>query len=431
MTSPSTYIIIGNGIAGITAAETLHREQPHAAITIIADEAVQGYYRPALKDFLAGQVKETQLGARPGSFYQSAHIHIVIARVMHIDSQQHLVYLHDGQTLSYHRLLIASGAHARPLTVPNAQVQGVQTLRTLADYQAIQQRLPAARNIVIYGGGALALETVEILHSRGHAITHLVRNTHLWSEVLDHTASDLLLQRERAQGVTLCLNETIREIQSVNGAITGIVTTTNRTIPCDLLIVAIGIEPNVDFLVRTGIAHGIGIQVNARFQTSLPDVYAAGDVVESPTLYTKISRLVGLWYPAIIQARAAALSMLDRLDHTHSIRFDVGYNSTIFYGLPCTNIGITHLSESNREYQIVVAPPKARSYQKVQLRNGVIQGFLSIGERTHALTFKRAIDAEVNIQPVVHALFQPGFQFDIWLDQQGVPPLTMNVRKTS
>ncbi len=141
MANELSYVIIGNGIAGVTAAEILRVEDAAADITVIADDPFPVYYRPALKDYLAGRVREDKLWARPASFYQDQSIRFLPERVVGIQAGQHSVQLQSGRQVEYHRLLIAAGARPSTLKCPGLDLAGVSTLRTVADYQAVQGRL--------------------------------------------------------------------------------------------------------------------------------------------------------------------------------------------------------------------------------------------------------------------------------------------------
>ena len=184
-----TFVIVGNGIAGITAAEIIRAEDATAQIFIIADDLYPVYYRPALKDFLAGRVREDVLRARPGNFYAEQRITCVQDHVTGIAVEQQYIQLQSGRQLAYDRLLLASGARPNTLTCPhplrgrhpvqgtgnNSNLAGVTTLRSVADYQNGLNRLDTARHIVVVGSGTLALESVESLRQRGYAVSHLLR----------------------------------------------------------------------------------------------------------------------------------------------------------------------------------------------------------------------------------------------------------------
>jgi NADPH-dependent 2,4-dienoyl-CoA reductase/sulfur reductase-like enzyme/pSer/pThr/pTyr-binding forkhead associated (FHA) protein len=429
MAASLSYVIVGNGIAGTTAAELLRAEDFAAAITVIADDPFPVYYRPALKDYLAGRVREDKLWARPNSFYQQQNIRFLPERVAGIQAGRHLIQLQSGQELGYSRLLLAHGARASRLTCPGLDLDGVTTLRSVADYQSLLQRLNSARRVVVSGSGTLALETIETLRHRGLQVIHLLRRRSLWSDVLDATASDLVLQQERRDGVDLRLEEEIAEITGKQGQVSGVITTGGARIPCEMVIMAIGIEPNIDFVRRSGIPCGRGIKVDGAMRTGAPDIYAAGDVLETTDALSGRTRVIGQWYPAVQQARAAAYSMLDLLDADHPYRSAAFYNATFLYGLDFASIGLTQIPKGGSGYQEIVADPQPRTYRKAILKNGVAVGMLALGDRKGALAFKRAIDHRVNLQPVADKLFAPVFSLRDWLDRQGVPPSALGVQR--
>ena len=417
-----SYLIIGNGIAGVTAAELLRNEDSAADITVIADDPFPVYYRPALKDYLAGRVREDKLWARPNSFYQDHRIRFLSDRVLGIQAGQHTVQVQSGREVTYDRLLLANGARASRLNCAGTDLVGVTTLRTVADYQAVVSHLGTARRIVVSGSGTLALETIETLRHRGYQVTHLLRRRTLWSEVLDATASDLVLQQERRDGVDVRLEEEVAEIMGKNGEVSGVITTSGARIPCDMVIIAIGVEPMIDFIKSSGIPCGRGVQVDSTMRTSAPDIYAAGDILETTDTMTRRTRVIGQWYPAIQQARAAAYSMLDLLDTSYPFQSSTFYNATFLYGLDFASIGLSQLPKDWKGYQEIIADPLPRIYRKVILKDGVPVGMLSLGNRKDALAFKRAIDHKVNLSPVASQLFTSDFKLNHWLDQEGVPP---------
>jgi NAD(P)H-nitrite reductase large subunit len=431
MAEQQHFLIVGNGIAAVTAAETLRAEAPEANIALIADDPTPVYYRPALKDFLAGRARQEKLWARPAHFYQELRLFGMTDRVVRIDVEGHRVLLQSGRQLAYSHLLLASGARPARLNCPGCNLAGVTALRGVNDYQFVLQRLQTARHVVVVGSGTLALETVESLRLQGVAVTHLMRRSFLWSEVLDATASDLVLQQEMRDGVDLRLNEEVVEITGERGQVSGVITSSGLRIACDLVITAIGIEPQVDWLQASGIACGRGVQIDDQMQTNAPDVFAAGDVVETLISLTGRSRVIGQWYPSILQARTAAYSMLDLLDMDKANAISTYYNATFLYGLDFASVGITNMQGTRLHPQLqeIIAESQPRQYKKVLLNNGIPIGMLSLGDRRNAMAFKRAIDQRVNLLPVASMLFDERFNLHDWLDRQGVPPLLPGVIK--
>lgn len=425
-----TFVIIGNGIAGVTAAETLRQEAPSARVVLITEDPTPVYYRPALKDYLAGRISGEKLLARLPTFYTEQHIECIVDRVMGIDVSGHRVHLLSGSQLQYDRLLLASGAHARILHCPGSGLVGVTTLRTIADYQKVIGRLSTTQRIAVIGGGTLAIETVETLRKSGYAVSHVVRKRWLWSEVLDATASDLVLQQEGHDDVDIHLESEVVECTGAQGVLTGIVTSRGAHIPCELALIAIGIEPDLEYIRRSGIACGRGVRVDAAMRTNAPDVYAAGDVVETTITtigQTGQTRLLGQWYPSIQQARTAAYSMLDMLD-SHSVLGAI-FHATFLYGLDFASAGITN--EQAPSLQGMVAPAGPRSYRKLVLKDNRAIGMLLVGDRSKALAYKRAIEHHVYLQPVAAHLFEAAFDLDRWLDSQGIAPAATGVSKLS
>jgi NADPH-dependent 2,4-dienoyl-CoA reductase/sulfur reductase-like enzyme/pSer/pThr/pTyr-binding forkhead associated (FHA) protein len=412
-----SYLIIGNGIAGITAAETLRAEDPQASIGIIADDPSPVYYRPALKDYLGGHVPTEKLWARRISFYRDTHVSFLPDRVIGLDSELHMVLLQSQKPIYYHKLLLANGASPARLYCPGNDLYGVTTLRTVTDYQNVLKRLKTVRRVVISGSGTLALETAESLHQRGIEVTHLLRGTMLWSEVLDTTASDLVLQEERRAGVEVCLEEEIVKITGRRGAVSGVITNQGRRISCQMVIVAIGIKPNIKPWELSGVSCGRGVRVDDALRTNLPDIYAAGDLIETHDKLTNRTRVLGQWYPAIQQARSAAYSMLGRLQEVEPFGTKAFYNATFLYGLDFASAGLT-ITPDRPGYRELVADPQPQSYRKVILKNGIPVGLLTLGNRRQALALKRAMDHRVNLLPVASRLFSADFNLRAWLDEQ-------------
>ena len=439
MSKQPAYVIIGNGITGVTAAEILRKEDPLCTITIIANDPFPVYYRPALKDYLGGRLSEEKLWARPTIFYRDLRIRFVPGHVVAINTTQQFVQMHNGQRLSYDKLLLASGAHPRTLSCPGLDLAGVSTLRTIADYQEILRRLENTQRVVVYGSGTLALETAETLNHRGYAVVHLMRGTILWLEVLDPVASDLVLHEERRAGIDVRTGEEIAAITGKNGQVAAAVTIRGERIDCDLVLIAIGIEPNTSAIRTSGIACGRGVKVDNGMCTSATNVYAAGDVIEITDESTGRARVLGQWFPAIQQAQVAAYNMLGMLAPDHpfypgsspptAILLQNYYNATFLHGLDFVSIGQPSPPPSAQRYQTMFAPPLPQTYRKIILHEGRMLGALLLGNRTNALAYKRAIDYRVNLSPIISQLFAPDFALDDWLNKQGVPPLLLNVHK--
>ncbi len=430
-----SYVIVGNGIAGVTAAETLRQELPSAEITIIAETPTPACHRPSFKDYLARRIEENVLFARRPSFYADKGLRFLLDRVVDIDVARHQLMLRRGQNVGYDRLLLAMGGRARRLTCSGSDLAGVLTLHSITDYQVALRFLEIARNVVVYGSGPLALETVDTLRQRGLRVTHLLRRRQLWANMLDRTASELLLHQEQEAGVEVRIEDEIMEITGKSGRVQGIITRSGARIPCDLLIVAIGSEPAIDCIKASGIACERGVTVDHAMRSSDADVYAAGDVAETLDPLAGHMRIPGQWYPAMQQGRAAAygmMGMLEALRLRHATPFSNAYlrpiNTFSLFGFDIAAVGLTSISTP--AYSEVMADIKTHIYSKAWLKNGVAVGLLSFDGQRDTLAFKRAIDHAVDLTPVASCLFERDFKLQNWLDRQKVSAPVLAVRKT-
>ncbi len=315
---------------------------------------------------------------------------------------------------------------ARQLQCSGHNLAGVMTLRTVPDYQQLLLHLTGAKRIVVCGSGTLALESAEALRHLGYEVIHLLRYNTIWPEVLDATASDLILQEERRDGIDVRTQEEIAQLIGVAGQVREVITTRGTHIPCDLVLIAIGIEPHVDFVSASGIACGRGVRVDAAMRTNVPGIYAAGDIVETKDSVMGRTRVIGQWYPAIQQAQIAAKNMLEREPtKIEKPSRDTFYNATFLYGLDFVSIGQTIVPQHAGYYELI-AEPQPRTYHKVVFQQSTPMGVLFLGKTEHAFAYKRAIDHRVNLSSVIKYLFADDFDLADWLDGQHVPPASID-----
>ena len=300
----AALIIVGAGHAGGRAALTLREEGYSGRLILIGDEPYVPYERPPLsKGLLQGSMDLAGCSLCDSARLAELGIeHIAGNPVRELDPPQHRLQLADGQWLSYAGLLLATGGRARRL--PQAQAN-VLYLRTHDEALALKSALRPGARLVIVGGGFIGLEVAATARGLGCEVTVLEAGPRLAGRVLAPVISEALLQVHRQQGVDVRLNVALESIhaeavQLVDG----------QLLPCDLVVVGIGMQPNIELAVAAGLEVGQGIRVDAHLRTSAPDIYAAGDVCEF--------RLGGeyqrqeTWRNAEAQGRHAALNMLGR-----------------------------------------------------------------------------------------------------------------------
>ena len=287
-------VVLGAGIAGLTAATEARRQSTEAAITLVSREAPHPYYRLNLTRFLAGEVPEENLLIQPPHWYEEQRIEIMTAEATSIDRDHRRIHLRDGRQLAYDRLVLANGAHPFIPPIPGATREGVQVLRTLEDAHTILRRLTHGKRVVCIGGGLLGLETAGALARRGATVTVVEGFAWLLPRQLTPRAGKLLQERLEAQGLTVSCGVAVRELTG-DESVRGVLLENGEELSADFVVIAAGVRPNSHLARQSGLkVHG-GVVVDDRMFTSDPAILAAGDVAEHR------GRLYGIWPASFAQ----------------------------------------------------------------------------------------------------------------------------------
>ena len=240
-----SYVIVGSGIAGLAAAERLRHDDPAGTIMMISEEPHGFYSRPGLAYLLRGDIPERQLAIRTPADLEALRLHRITARVEQLLPESHELILADGRRQPYERLLLAPGALAVAPTFPGGDLDGVVKLDSLNDARNILKRARRRRAAVVVGGGITALELAEGLNARGMKVHYFLRGARYWSDVLDETESEIVLKRLRHEGIEVHLQTQIQQATGERGSLRAVLTQDGKTIPCELLAVAIGVKPRI------------------------------------------------------------------------------------------------------------------------------------------------------------------------------------------
>jgi NAD(P)H-nitrite reductase large subunit len=330
------YIIIGTGVAGISAVEAIRSVDGSGEVIMLGDDPHGYYSRPGLAYFLTGELQDKSLFPKTREEYASLKFTFKKARVLTIDRANRKLQLDDNSLLSYDKLLIATGASAAPLTVPGANLQGVMKLDDLEDARGILKHAKRGRTAIVVGGGITALELTEGLLARGVHVHYLLRGNRYWSSVLDEQESRIVEGRLQAEGVELHFHSEVQEILGKSGKVRGVRLLDGRTMKCDMVAYAVGIKPRVELAQAADLALNRGILVNEFLQTSDSHIFAAGDVAQVYDPLTGRSSLDSLWSPAREQGYAAGLNMAGK---SQAYIKSVPFNVTRLAGLTTTIIG--------------------------------------------------------------------------------------------
>jgi len=316
--TPARIVIVGGGAAGFAAAERLRREGYEGSVVMLSSEDAPPVDRPNLsKDYLAGAAPEEWVPLRPDGYYAENSIDLRLqAEVVHIDTQAREVGLADGSRLAYDRLLLATGAEPVRLPVPGADQPHVRSLRSLADCRAIIERASGARRAVVVGASFIGLEVAASLRARDVEVHVVAPEKRPMEHVLGTQIGDLVRSMHEQHGVIFHLEKTVRAIDGRRVLLDG-----GGTLEADLVVVGIGVKPRIELAEAAGARIDRGVLVNEYLETSIPGVFAAGDIARWPDPHTGEAIRVEHWVVAQRQGQTAAVNMLGRREKYAAIPF--------------------------------------------------------------------------------------------------------------
>ncbi|RPJ42520.1 MAG: NAD(P)/FAD-dependent oxidoreductase, partial [Chloroflexi bacterium] len=307
--TPRRYLILGSGVTGIAAVQTIRSIDPTGEIALVSDDPAGYYSRPGLAYYLTGELGESQLFPFSKNDFAGLNLKWHKARAVKIDPAAHRVLLDNHSTLPYDRLLLATGSQASPLATPGANLPGVVKLDNLEDARCLLQYTRRARTALVVGGGITALELVEGLRARGLRVHYFLRGSRYWNNVLDETESRIVESRLIHEGVQIHYQTELAEIVGGSKKVTGARAKDGQELRCELVAYAIGVRPRMELAQAAGLRCERGILVNEHLQTSDPDIYAAGDAAQVFDPFSGQSVLDTLWTTAREQGRAAGANM--------------------------------------------------------------------------------------------------------------------------
>ena len=406
------YVVVGTGIAGLSACEAVRESDPSAEITLVGEEPHPFYSRPGLAYLLTGSVPERQLYVRTPAEVAALGLTRIHARAAALDPAAHRLTLEDGRALPYDRLLLATGAVSIPPEFPGAELEGVLRLDGLDQARRLLQLAKKRRSAVVVGGGSTALEIVEGLHARGVRVHYFLRGDRYWSKVLDPVESAIVEGRLEAEGVVLHRRTEVRQALGKRGQLIAVETAAGERVPCDLLAVAVGIRPRLELARDAGIPVDRGVVVNELLETGAADVFAAGDVAQVRDPVTGRAELDALWSSALAMGRAAGLNMAGAAE---PYRKAVPMNVTRLAGLVTTVIGavgggkdpdmVTMTRGQSESWTasgpaVVVQDRHGVDRVRVMLDERAVAGALVMGSQALSYPLARLVADRVDVSPI-------------------------------
>jgi NAD(P)H-nitrite reductase large subunit len=387
------HLILGNGPAGVVAAETIRRLSPGDGITLLGDEPGPPYSRMAIPYLLTGEIEEkgTWLRKDPGHFDRLG-IALASGRAAAVDTGRREVRLESGGTLAWDRLLVATGSRPNTPPVPGIDLPGVHPCWTLADARAIAARARKGGRVVQMGAGFIGCIILEALASRGVELVVVEMGDRMVPRMMPPRASELLRAWCERQGIHVVTGARVSEIRRQGEALS-VSLTDGQSFAADLVISATGVTPNTGFLDGSGIACDQGVLVDDRMETSVKGVYAAGDVSRAPEFDTDRRVAYAIQPTAVEQARIAAINMAGR-EATAAGALAMNVLDTL--GLVSTSFGQWHgVPHAQGGSWVELRDEERFRYLRLEFRDDRLIGATSVGHTEHVGVIRGLIQGRV------------------------------------
>ncbi|MCI5196293.1 MAG: NAD(P)/FAD-dependent oxidoreductase [Candidatus Electrothrix sp. AW5] len=372
------YVIVGGSIAAITALNVIRANRPDAKMQMVADEAVPFYYR-ALIPFLLDKsrtVDEILFTEQPTDDKRVKFHH---DRCVGVDSTQKVIRLESGNPLPYDKLLLAAGSSSVRPDIPGVGSTGVYTLRNMDEALKVRDALEGCGKAVVVGGALAGIKMAESLQRTGVHVTVVEQFLRILPFIADTETAQRMSQKLGQEGMAIHTNDSAAEILATDGKATGVRLVSGKTIPADLVLLMVGVRPNVEFLAGSGVDTDLAVLTDQEMQTSVPDIYAAGDMVQIHDAVTGEDVISGLWGNAVHMGRTAGFNMSGIKAVVPP--FLSSFNSTEIAGLPIISAGLIH---PQSEQYTVYTEAQGENYRKLIFDKDRLVGMIFLGDITKA-----------------------------------------------
>ena len=393
------YLIIGNGVAGTTAAETIRRHDAAGSITIITNESFPFYSRLRLNEYIEGKINKEKLIIKNEKWYRDYKIDLMLdTRIVSADPKNKTVLTREGKNISYDSLLVATGSHSFVPPIKGSEKKGVFALRNIKDAQNIIKYSENLNDIVIIGGGLLGIEVGYALLKLGKKVLIVEFFPRLLPRQLDDDGAKRLQSIMEDMGFSFRLDAKTREIAGKD-QVERVLLETGETLPAKMVIISAGVRPNLELAESLRVYSDKGIVVDDHMKTNNADIYAAGDVAEFG------NRLFGIWPAAMDQGKAAGANMAGA---------DMIYKGTAMSNtLKVAGIDLASAGDIDAENKLeskVFA--NGQVYKKLVFDNDKIVGCIMLGDKNGFTKITRAISEKRDVSHLKDQILSKGFDFE-------------------
>jgi NADPH-dependent 2,4-dienoyl-CoA reductase/sulfur reductase-like enzyme len=401
------YLIIGGGLAGVSAAETLRAIGARGSVAIVSGEVDPPHDRPPLsKEFLRDERSREQVLLRPLDFYQSKRIGLVLGRpALALKPESREVMLADGEAIGYQRLLLATGGRPRSVGVPGELLPGIYQLRTLAEAERLKEAAGASTRVVVVGASFIGLEVAASLSERGLDVTVVNQDDQIWPNVVPPAFASAIQADFEARGVVFRHNVRVTAFEGKDSL--EYMVTNAGDVEASFVVVGVGLQLNTELAAAAGLEVDDGIVVNERLQTSIPGIFAAGDVASFPDVFASLNgeprrRHVEHWDNAVNQGRVAGANMAGK-----RIRFQhVPYFWSDLFEHTVNVVG----SLDGAEIALLRGTIESRKCTYLVLRGGCVRGALMLNRAGDRRALTELIGKRIPIENHLEQLADPSFR---------------------
>jgi nitrite reductase (NADH) large subunit len=394
----ANYLIIGNGVAGTTAAENIRKQDREGNITIVTDEDLPFYWRIQLNEYISGDITEEQLLAKKEDWYRDQNIALKLkTRIVGADAQKKVVVTEDKEELAYDSLLIATGSHSFIPPIKGSEKKGVFSLRDVQDARDISQFAKSAEQVILIGGGLLGLEAGNALRKLGKKIMVVEFFPRLLPRQLDVDGAARLQKIMEGMGFSFRLGAKTQEVTGEDQA-SGALLEGGETLSGQMIVISAGVRANLELAEPLGLKTDKGVVVDERLQTNQPDIYAAGDVAEFRGMP------YGIWPAAMEQGKIAGANMAGG---------EATYNGTTMANT-LKVVGVDLASAGNidaeNEFESKVATDEDQ-YKKIVLENNQIIGCIMLGDTKGFNEITKMMSEKRDVSQIKDQILSGGFDF--------------------
>ena len=406
------YVIVGGSAGAVGAIEAIRELDPMGQITVINEEPNYPYSRPMIADFLSGETTQEKMLFPSNDFWDKNKVQMCLfKRAVKLDLLQKQVELENAERISFDKLLIATGGKPFIPKMEGSTKKGVYNFTNMLDTQRIDKAIAInkAHKAVVIGGGLIGVSAAEALVKRGLKVTIVELKKWILNLILDEEAAKIIETAMEKEGTLIITGRTVQRIlgrKDKGDTVGGVILDNGTIIECDIVVVAVGVIPRTELAAQTELALNRGILVDRYMQTTMPNVYACGDVAEAYDLISEKNRVLALWPVARIGGRVAGYNMAG---HKCEYLGSTAMSALNYFGVSIISMGLSSLNDDEGFETLIFHDKENNVYRKIILKDEIIVGMTLIQDVERAGIIFNLMKNRINAKRFKHKLVEDNF----------------------